>query len=71
MKVYAFLDGKRLVGSTKKPPHPLATINVKPCSAELNTVVAAFDKLKALGFTEFKDGYWHPSKLLRKGGVEL
>ena len=68
MKVYAFLDGKRLVGSTKKPPHPLATINVKPRG---NTVVAAFDKLKSLGFTEFKDGYWHPSKLLRKGGVEL
>ena len=68
MKVYAFLDGKRLVGSTKKPQHPLATINVKPRG---NTVVAAFDKLKALGFTEFKDGYWHPSKLLRKGGVEL
>ena len=68
MKVYAFLDGKRLVGSTKKPPHPLATINVKPRG---NTVVAAFDKLKALGLIEFKDGYWHPSKLLRKGGVEL
>ena len=68
MKVYAFLDGKRLVGSTKKPPHPLATINVKPRG---NTVVAAFDKLKALGFAVYKDGYWHPSKLLRKGGVEL
>ena len=67
MKVYAFLEGKRLVGSTKKPPHPLAVINVKLG----NPVVAAFDKLKALGFTEFKDGYWHPSKLLRKGGVEL
>ena len=41
MKVYAFLDGKRLVGSTKKPPHPLATINVKPG----NPVVAVFDKI--------------------------
>lgn len=71
MKVYAFLDGKWLVGSTKKPLHYLATINVKPYSVEVNTVGAAFDKLAALGFAVYKDGYWHPSKLLRKGGVEL
>ena len=71
MKVYAFLDGKRLVGSTKKPLHYLATINVKPYSVEVNTVGAAFDKLAALGFAVYKDSRWMPTKLLRKGGVEL
>ena len=68
MKVYAFLDGKRLVGSTKKPQHPLATINVKPRG---NTVVAAFDKLESLGFAVYDGSRWKPTKLLRKGGVEL
>ena len=52
MKVYAFIDGKRLVGSAKKPPYPLATINVKPRG---NTVVAAFDKLAEPGILAWNE----------------